>query len=228
MALTLSDILNRVLDESGFARESAYIAGTSVATRQLVALANRSATVLRDMPFTKRRANGTITMTTAVSYSLPSDFFEYVPDTAYMEDNSTPVCWPTPEDEWALYQNGGLSPSGVLYVRQFAGALAVINPVDGTDILFEYLSNACVRATAAGAYKERFTVDTDEWQLDDELIVMDVKWRFKKEKGFPDWQADAQDFAVYLRTVLGRDYGTGTIVPVEAPSDGSPYNRQWV
>ncbi len=228
MALTLASILDRVLDETGIARESAYVAGTTVAARQLVALANRSATMLRTMPFTKRRALGTIAMTAATSYSLPSDFFEYVADTAYMEDDSNPVFWPTPEDLWALYSNGGITPSGTLFVRQYAGALAVLNPVNGTNLLFEYMSNAPVRATAAGAYKERFSVDTDEWQLDDELVIMDIKWRFKKEKGFGDWQADAQDFAVYLKSVIGRDNGAATIAPGISEYAGEPYTNLWV
>jgi len=228
MALTLANILDRVLDETGLVRESAYIAGTTAATRQLVAIANRSATVLRTMPFTKRRALGTIAMTTALSYSLPSDFFEYIPDTAYMEDDSNPVYWGVPEDLWAQYQNGGITPSGTLFVRQYANALSVLNPVDGVNLLFEYLSNSPVRATSAGAYKERFTVDTDEWQLDDELIIMDVKWRYKKEKGYQDWQTDAQDFAVYLRSVLGREVGASTIAPTVSEHAGEPYTNLWV
>lgn len=228
MALTLANILDRVLDECGMVRESAYIAGTTAATRQLVALANRSATSLRTMPFTRRRATGTIAMTTATSYALPSDFFEYIPDTAYMEGDLETVVWPVPEDVWSLYQNGGVSPAGQLFVRQLGGSLAILNPVDGTDLLFEYLSNAVIRATAAGAYKERYTVDTDEWQLDDELAVLDVKWRFKKEKGFPDWQTDLQEFSVYLKNALGRDFGAMTITPTGYEPSGEPYTNLWV
>lgn len=228
MALTLANILDRVLDECGFAREAAYVAGTTVAARQLVALANRSALSLRTMPFTRRRATGTIAMTTATSYSLPSDFFEYIPDTAFMDGDSNPVVWPTPEEVWALYENGGITPAGALYVRQMAGALKVLNPVNGTDLLFEYLSNAVIRATSAGAYKERFTVDTDEFQLDDELIVLDVKWRFKKEKGIADWQTDLQEFSVYVKNALGRDFGAMTFTPGVSQYPGEPYTNLWV
>ncbi len=228
MALTLADILNRVNDETGFVRPSAYAASTNTSERQLVAIANRSATALRTMPFTKRRATGTIAMTAATSYTLPTDFFEYVPDTAYMEDDITPVVWPVPEDLWNLYQTGGVTPAGMLLVRQLAGSLAILNPVNGVNLKFEYLSTNTIRATGGGSYKERFTADTDEWQLDDELIIMDIRWRWKKEKGIPDWQADAQDFAVYLRGVIGREFGAQTLVPTFGEPAGEPYTNLWV
>lgn len=62
--------------------------------------------------------------------------------------------------------------------------------VDGQTVkiglVFDYISNYPVQA-ANGTLKETFTADTDTFVLDDDLLELDVKWRYM--------QALAQDYA---------------------------------
>src|SRR5690348_4305695 len=189
MSFTLTQILDAVNDRMAFARTADYIASTTLADRNLVAMANESASMLRTLPLTRLIRTGTIAMTTATTYTLPADFLEFTPDTGFMASNLTPVQWPTPPDVWNQYQAGNLAPGAVLYVRQIGSGLSVLNPVNGINLTFEYHSTYPIAATGAPTTpaKAQFTANTDVWLLDDELIVKDVKWRAEKHNGFDDW-----------------------------------------
>lgn len=230
MSLALSAILDRVLQECKLAKAAAYIAG-GPGELALVALAQRSATLLRQLHLSYPRVLGTINMTAALSYALPSDFYEYIPDTAFMQSNLQPVEWPTPDDVWNQLKIGAVQMGPMLRVRPFAGQLAVLNPVNGGVLQFEYLSKLPIAATATPTVpsKQYFTVDTDVWLLDDELIVMDLVWRHKQVSGLP-WETAFQDFNAYKDNLIARSQGARTLVPgenVPMPAEW-PYTRQWV
>lgn len=229
MAYTLTQILDTVNDRMAFARTADYIGSTTLADRNLVALANESASVLRTLPLTRLIATGTIAMTTATTYSLPADFFQYVADTAYMASNLTPVQWPTPPDVWNQYQAGNLAPGAVLYVRQIGTGLSILNPVDGINLYFEYESQCPIAAAATPTVpaKAQFTANTDVWLLDDELIVKDIKWRSEKHNGFDDWQVTKQEMNAYLHDLLTRVQGNRTISPGQGWPVGVPYADLW-
>lgn len=229
MAFTLAQILDTMNDRCAFVRSSAYAASTTVGDRNLVALANESAAYLRTLPLTRLRTLYTVAMTTATAYALPAGFFEYVPDTGYMESNLTPVQWPTPANVWNQYQAGNLAPGAVLYVRQYDNQINILNPVDGVDLFFEGYSSFPIAVTAAPTVpaKAAFTLDTDVWLLDDELIVRDVKWRFEKHNGFDDWQITKADFNAYLHDLLTRVQGNRTIAPGQGWPVGVPYANLW-
>ncbi len=229
MSFTLTQILDTVNDRMAFARSTAYAASTTIADRQLVAMANESAAVLRTLPLTRLLTLGTIAMTAATTYNLPTGFFQYVADTAFMDSNLTPVCWPTTPDVWNQYQAGNLAPGAVLYVRQMGTQLAILNPVNGVNLYFEYESAypIAVTATPTVPAKAAFTLDTDVWLLDDELIVKDVKWRAEKHNGFDDWQITKQEMNAYLHDLLTRVQGNRTIAPGQGWPVGVPYADLW-
>jgi hypothetical protein len=214
-----------------FARTAAYIASTTIADRNLVAFANTSASVLRTLPLTRLRTSYTIAMTTATAYTIPTGFFEYVPDTAYMASNLTPVQWPCPADVWNQYQAGNLAPGAVLYVRQYGTQIHILNPVNGINLLFEGTSEFPIAATATPTVpsKAEFTVDTDVWLLDDELITKDVQWRAEKHNApdSSDWQVTRQEFNAYLHDLLTRVQGARTIAPGQGWPVGVPYADLW-
>ncbi len=220
MATTVKAIIDRVLLSAGFQTSTSYV------STQEMALANESARVLVQLPLTPRRIQGTIAMTVATTYSLPTDFFELVPDTVFMENNLNPVSWPTPPMVWDQYRAGNIQPGAVLFCRQFGGSLQILNPVNGVNLLFEYLSYNPIQATGGGAFKPLFTLDTDEWLQDDDLLAKDFKWRWKKEKGL-DWQADQADYVGYMRGMLGRTQGAMTIRPTQPWPAGEPYTNLW-
>lgn len=221
MASTVQSLLDRTLREIGFSPLSTYV------NTQALALANRGVTNIRTVePLTRRRLTGSISMTTATSYTLPTDFFEYIPNTAYIQDNLNPVALPIDEATWNQYKAGNVSPGATLFCRFIAGQLAILNPINGGTLLFEYNSNALIQATGGGAFKPLFTLDSDEWLLDDELVTLEFKWRYKKEKG-QDYQTDMMESQAYIRSAIGRANGARTITPVENWPLAEPYANLW-
>lgn len=121
-------------------------------------------------------------MTTATDYALPADFHCYTSDTAY--SGTFPARLPTTPQEWAAETAVG-APSANYSVRFIGDRLHVKDPVDGETITYEYISSFPWKAGSTN--KELATADTDEWRLDRRLIVLGIKWRWKKEKGIEDW-----------------------------------------
>lgn len=91
---------------------------------------------------------------------------------------------------------------------------------------FEYASK---HPWLAGAVtQESATADTDTWRLDRRLLQMAVKWRWKKEKGLPDWETDSQMFARYANALRGRDGGSKTLRFGQSGAAPEPYANLWV
>ena len=129
---------------------------------------------------------------------------------------------------WAFIRAGGPN-SYQIRCRFLECELAVLNPVNGVDLTFEYVSNAPIQATGDGALKQRFDADTDVWLLDDRLLQLETLWRWEKTKGFGDWQTTLMEAKAYGIAVRGRDAGAKTITQgSESAPIGEPYTNLWV
>lgn len=220
MAQNLRTIIDTVLQRAGFGTSASY-----AATSQEFALANQAALKLREMELTRFRKAGSITLTGAATYALPSDMLSYLPDTAYQSSNVIAIIWPTPPELWARLKAGDVVPGNTIYVRQLAGLLAVHNSPSSGTLNFEYLSNADITDSSGVTPKERFTVDTDLWQGDDELLTLETAWRFEQRKGIDVWQL-TQAAAVDRRNIVRFDSGGArTLGP---GLDAGPPYRPWV
>lgn len=210
-------------------REIGWSAPTSVLNTQLGELIQRSASMIVGLPLSRPRRSGSITMTVATTYALPTDFRELVPDTAYVVGNVNKVQWPTTPDEWALLKAGSVNPGAVLIVRQFGSNIQIHNPLNGNTLAYEYLSEALFSDAAGVTPKERFTANDDIWALDDDLIMLDVKWRFKKEQGMEGWQVDAAEYRTYRNSLLSAENGASAVsFACESDSQvGEPYTNSW-
>lgn len=223
MPTTLQAILNQVMGESGFTVPTSYVSSPNPDDLQLVYLANAAADEIREQGYQELIKQGSITLTAATSYALPSDFHSYVADTLHVEGRIDPGLLPTSPTDWAVIRAGQELPGETLRCRFIAGQLAVINPVSGDVVQFEYVSNAPFTDNG-GTPKETATADSDLWQLDRRLLVMATKWRWKKEKGLPDWDTDLQLFQRYANGLRGRNSGARTLTFGESATwTGEPY-----
>lgn len=229
MPTSLKTILDAVMLESGFGTPSSYTSGSNPDDLQMVALANAAGDEIRELRLQQIVREHTVALTTATSYALPSDFLAYVPDTGYVEGRLDPITLPTTPAEWALIRSGNELPGDTIRARFIAGQFEVINPTDGDTIRFEYISSAPWTAGDAVTAKELATEDTDLWWLDRRLLVLATKWRWKKEKGLPDWQTDFQAYKQHENAVRGRDAGARTL-SMGDPGFGvqEPYTPLWV
>jgi hypothetical protein len=166
---------------------------------------------------------------THLAHGLPSDFRQYVPETAYIVGNAQRVYWPTDPSDWAVLKAGFIDPGALLVVRIIGGYLYLHEPPTGEVLTFEYQSNALFSDTTGFTFKQRITADTDVWLLDDDLLMMNFKWRWKKEKGIDDWQVDAAEWQTYVRNYMGETRGARALIFGRPTEHGAvePYTNLW-
>ena len=226
MSITLLAAVQAAAGESGFDVPSAVAGATD---KTYLYCANAAIRRLRPYQWQKLVKSATITMSTATDYALASDFWAYVPDTLWSEGGIRPVNMPTTPNSWTILKSGiGLNP-GQFNCRFINDRLEVQNPQDGVELRYEYISKNALTDSAGTTAKESFTADTDKCVLDEELFIMDIKWRIKKEKGIDDWQADRQEFDNYLRYRMGVDAGSQVLYPNQTVNSPlPPYTNTWV
>jgi hypothetical protein len=245
MSKALKQLLDQVCPEIGFATPTSYIGNlndTNIKT--LVAIAQRVAVLQRNLSLQKlvkqarmSLANGAATDDDRIfTYALPTDFYSLVPDTVYQFGRVDPAQLPTPPSTWA-YLRSRSGPQELRVRCRFIDNLLYVFSPDATQFLdFEYISNAPIQpatltqgpTSATPPNITQFVTDADIWLLDDPLFEMDVKWRYKREKGL-DWQDDRQDYQLYENEVRARDGGAQTIYqPENWPWPGEPFTNLWV
>ena len=127
---------------------------------------------------------------------------------------------------WAMLNATGV---GITEHRaRLLDTLKMLGDVNGETLTFEYISSYPWESDG-GTPKETPTSDTDVWRLDRRLMIAAVKWRWKKEKGVDDWQADVQQYQRYLGLLRGRDGGAKALQFGDASRcPPEPYTPLWV
>lgn len=202
--MDLKGIINAMLAESGFLTSQQYAKSPNPDDVQVFALANRSARELSKYNWQALRRVHEIQLTDSELYDLPTDYRQLINDTMWSKGQNRPIDSPTNDLAWA-YLKSHSGSTGIQYkARILNNKINVINPTPGDVIRFEYISNFPA-ADREGERLERFSSDTDIWLLDDDLLIMDLTWRFKKAKGVHDWQEDKASCEKYKRSLQGSD-----------------------
>lgn len=207
MSKTLKKICDAALIRSALDEQSSYFGDED---KTAAYLANESLeSLLRAYPWPELRRTGTITMTTATLYDLPVDIKYYIYDTMNASNKESAVKYPCPTNQFWYYKTH--SPSGINFkIRQVGNQLEILNPDSGTELKFEYVSSYAVNSNA-GAEKSEFTADSDTWQLDDELIILDLKWRFMKIQGIEGWETEKMIFNDHSKLLRTQTDGASTL-----------------
>lgn len=229
MPTSLKALCDKVMGVSGFQLPTAYFGGLNPDDVQMGYVANAASDTIREaMPQIIRKLH-TITLTAATSYPLPSDFLGYVPDTAYTFGRLDPVLLPVTATQWNNWLATN-NPAGMqVRARFLAGTFQIIEPSVGSQISFEYFSNAPWTDSTGLIPKEQADDDTDLCLIDRRLMETAIQWRWKKEKGLPDWELDLQDYQQQLGAWRARDQGAITLFICD-PSfpNPSPQTNLWV
>lgn len=124
---------------------------------------------------------------------LATDGFSYMlPQTLWDRTNIRPLVGPLDNQDWqALKAWVVQGPHHQFRVR---GDHLLVNPTPAADLTwaFEYQSENFIQPDpgVGGANKKLFTADTDLILLPETIVKLDLRWRWKKEKGL----SYAQDF----------------------------------
>ena len=211
--MQLSEILDQALNEIGHPKQDSYFSGDDDV---ILAIAQRSARSLSQEFYSQLRVQGSITMTSALSYSLPSDLRYFVPDTMNAQDIERSIKFPVSNKEWH-YLKSQTNQSGIRYkARVMANTLNFETVESGQVILFEYITNNCIYEDTETLDKnapnlERFNADTNIFTLDDDLFILDIIWRYSKAKNIENWQVEKQIFDDYKKTHKAQESSSGTL-----------------
>lgn len=247
MSKALKDILDTCNDEMGFDRASPYIGNTDQNIRTLVAVANRSAQVLRDLDLqdlVRQQVTDLATATQDLSMDpagrvywvdLPNGFYKYRSDTLYQDGRIDPAQLPTPPETWAYLISRSGPQSLRVRCRILKDRLYIFSPDATQNLNFEYFSGNPITVDTTGRIvpsavttSDVFTTDNDTWELDPQVIELEIIWRYKRVKGL-DWQDDYNSAQQYQNLLRARDGGATTLYPPNAwPYPSEPYTNLWV
>lgn len=115
-----------------------------------------------------------------------------------------PVYGPMNAQEWQAIK--AVVQTGPRYRYRIRGNKLLVNPTPtaGHDWRFEYVSKHWILDGDSGDGKRLFTKDTDTVCLPEDIMIMGLQWRWKKEKGL-EYAEDFRDYEMQVRDALNRD-----------------------
>lgn len=225
MTLSLLQLAQETMSRVGFASPASVMSGNDIAYQMRGMINETAADLRRRHDWSALREAGEITTTAdrlqETFLTNHPDFAKLVPDTVWNTTNQQFMSGPLSPVRWNRLIASGVSPWAYSF-RLRAGALEIPAPTAGETITFEYISNYWV-TDSAGTPKAAFTLDTDKTRLDDELLILGAKWRFKKEKGL-EYGEDFNDYEKAVSEAIGIDKATGivSLVPMTPPDVNIP------
>lgn len=150
------------------------------------------------------------TITTAASdadYALPSDFNRIIDETAWNVTNNDPMIGVTTAREWQYLQNSSTSTSSVMDYYRIRGGEILIYPTPASveTLVYEYIANTPIESSG-GTAQEDWLDDTDVPRVDDYLVELGIRWRFRKINGKP-YQEDLTEYNDIARQRIMADGG---------------------
>ena len=124
---------------------------------------------------------------------LPADFDRFVKNTMFNRTTQRRVIGPISSEQWQR-EKSTVSPASIHnYFRVRGGQLMLTpDPAAGHTVAYEYVSKYWVTGD-----KKAFDTDTDVSLLPETLLVLGVRWRYKKDKGL----VYDQDYITYQHEV---------------------------
>ena len=234
--MTLLSIVTNISNEIGFGAPASVIGSSDATAIQMLALSNKGGKQLA------KRGKGiggwavlttehTFTTTASTAeYALPSDFDWLIADTLWDRTNFFKLRGPVSPQEWQQIKSGVLASSTGPRRRVRIKPSAATEPATsvkaffveptpattGDTLVFEYMSKSWCEA-AGGTNQVAWAADTDVGILDEYLLELDLKWRFKKEKGV-EFGDDKKEFELELSQALARD-GGAKVLSMGGPSE---------
>jgi len=143
--------------------------------------------------------------------TIASNGFRYIKnETIWDRTDTLAVIGPMDSREWQALK--AVANNGPRYQFRIRGGKLLANPIPtaGHSWYFEYVSKNWILGADGTTYKQYFTLDTDTILLPEDLVLMGLRWRWKKEKGL-DYAEDMRTYEMQVKDDLGRDGGKQTL-----------------
>lgn len=129
-----------------------------------------------------------------------------LPQTLWDRTNRLPLVDQLDAQDWQALKAWVIN--GPRYQFRLRGNKFLVNPTPtaGWTWAFEYISEFTISNAAGSSFYSRFAADTDIILLPAAIVQLDLRWRWKKEKGLPFAQ-EFDDLETMLATALSRNGG---------------------
>jgi hypothetical protein len=154
---------------------------------------------------------------------IPADLRRFVPDSFFNRSTNRKLTGPLTPQQYQAAQVWPQLTAPYLAFRERQGSF-LINPVPpaGETIAYEYISSYWAKSSADQP-KAMFTADDDTSYLDEELLKLGLRWRWKQAKGL-DYAEDMETYERAVSLALGDDAGSGAL-DISGPPVGEPIWR---
>lgn len=214
--MTLLTICEAALEEiSDFTVPSTIVGNEDPTAVTLLALANRGGRNLaREYDWQILLKTYTFpTVASTETYALPSDFRKFAALTFWDRTNLYQVQGPVSPALYEAIRSGSLVGVGFTKYFRIAANLFSIRPVPtaAETIAYQYYSLNWVDNDADGdGDLPAFTADSQTAVFDEDLMALDLKWRFLRAKGW-DYADEREEFDRQRDIMLAIDGGKDII-----------------
>lgn len=227
--MSLLTIVQNACDRLSLNRPSVVVTSTDLLIRQLFGLANEEGVALAKrgdwQALTTEWTFVTVATAEQTNTPIPPDMRKFIPDSFFNRTQNRPLIGPLTPQQWQLYQARPAAAYMYLSFRERQGDFLIGGPTvppAGDTIAYEYISKFWAMSSA-GQGKAAFTSDDDTSYLDEELITLGIKWRFKQAKGL-DYGEDMATYERAVASALGEDGGS-TALNIGGPAPLLSPNR---
>lgn len=189
-----------------------FVGSTDATAALLLEILDEAADdLVRRHPWQRLRKEHTFTTVAASAQTdgIPADFSWIVPDTAWNRTQQRPLHGPAHPVDWQRWES---TVTGVIHDRFILrGGVFLVLPAPPADETFSYEyvttkvwqdSNEVAAAT--------YSADTDSFLLPEPLLILAMKWRYKRDKGL-DYAEDFQEAEKILLQHEATEAGAGTV-----------------
>lgn len=212
--MTLLSIIQDACDEIGLPQPSSIISNTDTTVRQLLARSNRSGKMLAQR-YTWQELTTSATVTTVAAElqglveTLLPGFNWYLYQSMWNRDTRMKVWGPLYPDEWQFLKAATVTGPFPDFRIQNKKLYMLPVPTAGQTIGLEYVSRYFCE-TSGGVGQDKWAADTDVGRLSEDLLTLDLIWRFKQAKGF-DYAEDFRQAEIAINNAMARSGGKQTL-----------------
>jgi hypothetical protein len=139
----------------------------------------------------------------ATPYTLPENYHRPVPGSMIVTALGQLVRPVTNTGQWAvLGQVGSTQP----YYYRSGGKIDIVPTSAGTNATLNYVSGHFVARSNGTDFRATFAADDDTTVFTEDLLVKNMVWRWKRQKGL-DYTDDLAEFEAMLKAEINADRG---------------------
>lgn len=224
--MTLLSIIQDAAVTLGLPEPSAVASSADLATKKLLRMANQAGRQLmkyHDWQNLIVEQSFTTLATQEQTNALPPNDYDrlvYNPE-VWDRTSNLRLAGPVPQRYWQrILANTSTGSPG--YWRILGNQLNVLPALTaGHTLAFEYISKRWAN-NASGDSQDSFMADTDVSLIPEDLIVLEVIWRFRQSRGFGQYAEDMSTCEREKEKAAAADRGTGRIRTESQYVDGYP------